>query len=54
MTDPKVIVILIILAGGYYVGEKAVAGIKVADRAICHVITFGHKCKTVVVKPTTP
>jgi hypothetical protein len=54
MTDPRVILILAILAGSYYVGEKAVAGIKVADRAICHVVTFGHKCKTVIVKKTTP
>ena len=36
MIDPRVLVLLIVLAGGYYVGEKAVAGIKKVDRAIAH------------------
>jgi len=38
MTDPRVLLILAILAGGYYVGEKAVAGIKTVDRAVVHVV----------------
>ena len=49
MVDPRILLILVILAGGYYVGEKAVAGIKVVDEAIVHVVKkTGHKLLHVV------
>jgi hypothetical protein len=34
--DPRILVILVVLSGGYYVGEKAVWGIKKVDRAVVH------------------
>lgn len=44
MIDPRVLLILAIIAGGYYVGEQAVAGIKKIDRAVAHVVKgAGHK-----------
>jgi hypothetical protein len=45
--DPRIIVVIVAMSAGYYVGEKAVAGIKVVDRAVCHVVTLGHKCKDI-------
>lgn len=36
MIDPRLLVILIVLSGGYYVGEKTVEGIKKVDRAVVH------------------
>ena len=37
MIDPRIALILLVLAGGYYVGEQAVAGIKKVDAAAVHV-----------------
>lgn len=36
MMDPRIWLIAAVLAGGYYVGEQAVAGIKKIDRAVAH------------------
>jgi hypothetical protein len=36
MVDPRILLILLVLSGGYFVGEKAVEGIKKVDRAAVH------------------
>lgn len=43
MMDPRILLILAILAGGYWVGEQAVAGIKKVDRAVAHVVKGAGK-----------
>jgi xanthosine utilization system XapX-like protein len=51
MIDPRLVLILLVLMGGYYVGEQAVAGIKAVDRKIVHVTkATGHKIGHVLKK----
>lgn len=53
--DPRVLLILAILAGGYVIGEKVVEGIKKVDRAAVHAVkeagrTVWHGVKKVAGK----
>jgi hypothetical protein len=55
MISPQLLLILAILAGGYYVGEQVVVGIKKVDHAVVHVVKavghgIGHGLKKVVGK----
>jgi hypothetical protein len=54
MVDPRIVLIVLLFSVGYYVGEKAVEGIKVVDEKVVsvvkatghkllHVVTFGKK-----------
>ena len=36
MFNPTVLILIAILAGGYYIGEEIVAGIKKVDHTIVH------------------
>jgi hypothetical protein len=36
VVDPKVLVIVVLIAVGYYAGEKAVEGVKKGGRAVAH------------------
>jgi hypothetical protein len=38
MLPPEVMLVLVLFAGGYYVGDQAVKGIKKVDVKIVHVI----------------
>lgn len=53
--SPEVLILLVLLAVGYYTVEKVKAPVKHAGKEICHVVTLGHKCKqpapVVVVAP---
>lgn len=51
MIDPRVLLILVLFAGGYYIGEQAVAGIKHIDRTVAHVVKTGVTKVTHLIHP---
>jgi hypothetical protein len=51
MVDPKVLIVVLLFAGGYWVGDQAVKGVKKVDVAVAHVgVKTWHGMKHLVGK----
>ncbi len=51
MVSPYVLLVVLTIGGVYLGVEKVKGPVKHAAHAICHVVTFGHKCVTPKEKP---